>query len=228
VANGFKVYFLDGFRSTPELSFAVRHKRCACGIMVTASHNPPSDNAVKAYWSTGGQLLPPHDQGVIQRVMAAGEIGRVPFADALACGSVVYCQQEVDVEYQRCVQAQSRPGPRKLKIIYSPMHGVGATSVCPVLAAVGFDEVEVFSPHAEPNGDFPNVPDHVANPENPATFDSIIARAKQTGADLILSTDPDADRLGCAAAVTTGGEWRTFTGNQIGCLLAESLLEGRK
>jgi phosphomannomutase len=228
VANGFKVYFLDGYRSTPELSFAVRHQQCACGVMVTASHNPPSDNAVKAYWSTGGQLLPPHDQGVIERVMAAGEIARVPFADALARGDVVYCQQEVDSEFQRCVRAQSRPGPRQLKIIYSPMHGVGASSVCPVLASVGFGDVEVFAPHAEPNGDFPNVPDHVANPENPATFDSIIARAKQIGADLILSTDPDADRLGCAAAVTAGGPWRTFTGNQIGCLLSESLLEGRK
>jgi phosphoglucomutase/phosphomannomutase len=228
VANGFKVYFLDGYRSTPELSFAVRHKRCACGIMVTASHNPPSDNAVKAYWSTGGQLLPPHDQGVIDRVMAAGEIGRDRFADALARGNLVYCQQEVDAEYQRSVVAQSMPGPKQLKIIYSPMHGVGASSVCPVLGAVGFSDVEVFGPHAEANGDFPNVPNHVSNPENPATFDSIIVRAQQVGADLILSTDPDADRLGCAAPVTVGGAWRTFTGNQIGALLTESLLEGRK
>jgi phosphoglucomutase/phosphomannomutase len=226
-ANGFTVYFLDGYRSTPELSFAVRQKRCSCGIMVTASHNPPSDNAVKAYWSTGGQLLPPHDQGVIDRVMAAGEIARIPFADALACGKVVCCQQEVDAEYQRSVVAQSMPGPRQLKIVYSPMHGVGTSSVCPVLAAVGFDDVEVFAGHAEPSGDFPNVPNHVANPENPATFDSIIVRAKQVGADLVLSTDPDADRLGCAAPLTAGGEWRTFTGNQIGALLAESLLEGR-
>ncbi|HEV3024268.1 MAG TPA: phospho-sugar mutase [Pirellulales bacterium] len=228
VANGFTVYFLDGYRSTPELSFTVRQKRCACGIMVTASHNPPSDNAVKAYWSTGGQLLPPHDQGVIDRVMAAGEIARTPFANALAGGRVVCCQQEVDAEYQRAVMAQSMPGPRQLKIVYSPMHGVGASSVCPVLAAVGFGDVEVFAGHAEPNGDFPNVPDNIANPENPATFDSIIARARQVGADLVLSTDPDADRLGCAAPLTAGGEWRTFTGNQIGSLLAESLLEGRK
>ncbi|HUY35589.1 MAG TPA: phospho-sugar mutase [Pirellulales bacterium] len=228
VANGFAVYFLDGHRGTPELSFAVRYKRCACGIMVTASHNPPSDNAVKAYWSTGGQLLPPHDQGVIERVMAAGEIARVPFADALQRGDVVFCQQEVDAEYQRCVRAQSGSGPRQLKIIYSPMHGVGISSVCPVLASAGFSDVEVFAPHAASDGDFPNVPGHVANPENPATFDSIIARAKQVGADLVLSTDPDADRLGCAAAVADGGPWRTFTGNQIGSLLAEALLEGRK
>ncbi|HVW36220.1 MAG TPA: phospho-sugar mutase, partial [Pirellulales bacterium] len=171
VANGFKVYFLDGYRSTPELSVAVRHKKCSCGIMVTASHNPPSDNAVKAYWSTGGQLLPPHDRGVIDRVMAAEEILRVPFAEALDKGQVEYCQAEVDAEYLKNVEMQSFVGPRNLKILYSPMHGVGASSVCPVLKAAGFAEVEVFAPHAEPNGDFPNVPDHVSNPENPATFD---------------------------------------------------------
>jgi phosphomannomutase len=228
VANGFKVYFLDGYRSTPELSFTVRHKQCSCGIMVTASHNPPSDNAVKAYWSTGGQLLPPHDRGVIDRVMAVDDILRAPFAEALKKGQVEYCQQEVDAEYLKNVAAQSFAGPRQLKIIYSPMHGVGASSVCPVLKAVGFDDVEVFGPHAEPNGDFPNVPEHVSNPENPATFDSIIVRAKQTDADVILSTDPDADRLGCAAPLMPGGEWKTFTGNQIGALLTEYLLEGRK
>lgn len=229
VANGFKVWFLDGFRSTPELSVAVRHKRCSCGLMVTASHNPPSDNAVKAYWSTGGQLLPPHDRGVIDRVMAVDSIARVPFEQALAAGRVEYCQQEVDAEYCRQMLKQSMPGPRQLKIIYSPMHGVGASSVLPALRAAGFDDVEVFGPHAEPNGDFPNVPDHISNPENPATFDAIIARAKQIGADLILSTDPDADRLGCAAPRRLGGdEWQVFTGNQIGSLLAEHMLDSRK
>ena len=228
-ANGFKVWFLDGYRSTPELSFAVRHKRCSCGLMVTASHNPPSDNAVKAYWSTGGQLLPPHDQGVIDRVMAIEEIARVPFGQALANGRVEYCQQEVDAEYRRRVGLQSVPGPRQLKILYSPMHGVGASSVLPVLQAAGFADIEVFGPHAEPNGDFPNVPGHVSNPENPATFDAPIARAKQMGADLVLSTDPDADRLGCAAPRKIGGDdWQVFTGNQIGSLLAEHVLESRK
>ncbi|MEX2121606.1 MAG: phospho-sugar mutase [Pirellulales bacterium] len=227
-ANGFVVHFLDGYRSTPELSFAVRHQRCSCGIMVTASHNPPSDNAVKAYWSTGGQLLPPHDQGVIDKVMNVTTIERVPFADALARGQVRYCQEEVDPLYLRAVQAQGLPGPRHLKVLYSPMHGVGASNVCPVLAEAGFNQVEVFGPHAAPDGDFPNVPDHVANPENPATFDAMIEHARKTGADIILSTDPDADRLGCAAPLVPGGDWQTFTGNQIGALLTEHLLEGRK
>jgi phosphoglucomutase/phosphomannomutase len=228
-ANGFKIWFLDGYRSTPELSFAVRFKRCSCGLMVTASHNPPSDNAVKAYWSTGGQLLPPHDKGVIERVMVVEEIARVPFEQALADGRVEYCQQEVDAEYLRNVRLQSLPGPRQLKIVYSPMHGVGASSVMPVLASAGFSDVELFGPHADPNGDFPNIPEHVANPENPATFDSLIERAKQIGADLVLSTDPDADRLGCAAPLKVGsGDWQVFTGNQIGALLTEHVLEGRK
>lgn len=227
-ANGFLVYFLDGYRSTPELSFAVRFKKCSCGMMVTASHNPPSDNAVKAYWSTGGQLLPPHDQGVIDCVMNVDDIRRLEFREALARGQVIYCQDEVDAEYLRQVQLQGLPGPRQLRIVYSPMHGVGASSVCPILAAAGFGDVEVFGPHAEPSGDFPNVPGHVANPENPATFASIMARAKEVAADLALSTDPDADRLGCAAPLEVGGAWQTFTGNQIGALLAEYVLEGRK
>lgn len=227
-ANGFHVFFLDGFRSTPELSFTVRHKQCSCGIMVTASHNPPSDNAVKAYWSTGGQLLPPHDRGVIERVMSVDQIARVPFDRAVAEGRVVFCQEECDREYQRCVREQGLPGPRQLKIIYSPMHGVGASSVLPVLEAAGFHAVELFGPHAQPDGDFPNVPDHVANPENPKTFDTMIARAQEIGADVVISTDPDADRLGCAAPLVSGGRWQTFTGNQIGALLTDHLLQGRK
>ena len=226
-AAGFTVYFLDGYRSTPELSFAVRMKNCNCGIMVTASHNPPSDNAVKAYWSTGGQLLPPHDRGVIDRVMSVSRIRRTAFSEGLRSGQIVYCQEEVDAAFLAAVKSQSRPGPRELKIIYSPLHGVGASAVCPVLEADGFADVELFADHAEPNGDFPNVPGHVANPENPAVFDSIIARAKEVGADLVMATDPDCDRLGCAAPKSTrpGAPWETLTGNQIGALLTDYLLE---
>ncbi len=230
VAAGFTVYFLDGYRSTPELSFAVRYKKCHCGIMVTASHNPPSDNAVKVYWSTGGQVLPPHDVGIIQNVMGAGEIRRTPFAEATNNGKVLFCQEEVDAAFVQAVKAQSLPGPRTLKIIYSPLHGVGASAVMPVLAADGFSEIEVFGPHAEPSGDFPNVPGNVSNPENTAVFDSIITRAKEVGADLILATDPDCDRLGCAAPLTkdTAGAWGTFSGNQIAALLTEYVLAARK
>jgi phosphoglucomutase/phosphomannomutase len=199
--------------------------------MITASHNPPSDNAVKAYWCTGGQLLPPHDQGVIDRVMAVSQIRRIPFHEGLSSGRIVYCQEELDAKFIAAVAAQSRPGPRDLKIIYSPLHGVGASAVCPALAAAGFKDVEVFGPHAAPDPDFSNVPDHIANPERPAVFDAIIQRAQQTGADLILATDPDCDRVGCAArkSLRPDAPWATLTGNQIGALLADYLLEaGRR
>lgn len=229
-AAGFKVYFLKGYRSTPELSFTVRANKCSCGIMVTASHNPPSDNAVKVYWSTGGQITPPHDKGIIERVMSVEEIRRANFEEMVAAGKIVYCQDEMDAKFQAAVLTQATPGPRKLKVIYSPLHGVGLTAVTPVLAKDGFTDVEVFGPHSKPDGDFPNVPGHVANPENPQVFDAIITRAKETGADLIVATDPDCDRLGCAAPLTfaKGAPWRTITGNQMGALLADYLLENRK
>ena len=230
VAAGFKVYFLDGYRSTPELSFLVRYKHCSCGMMVTASHNPPSDNAVKAYWSTGGQLLPPHDQGVIDCVMAVDTIDRVPFAEAVAAGKVVLCQEEVDRAYVAAVQAQGFSGPRGVKVLYSPLHGVGASAVMPALEADGFRDVELFGLHATPDGDFPNVPNHVSNPENRAVFDVIITRGKQSQADLILASDPDCDRIGLAAPLTTtaGAPWATMSGNQIASLLAEFVLERRQ
>ena len=230
LAAGFTVYFLDEIRSTPELSFLVRDKKCSCGIMVTASHNPPSDNAVKAYWSTGGQILPPHDEGVIERVMNVNEIHRLDFDEGLRQGKVVLCKEEIDAAFQKAVRSQAFPGPRDLKLIYSPLHGVGSTAVLPALQADDFTDVELFAPHAQPDGDFPNVPGHVSNPENAAVFDAIIERARQISADLILATDPDCDRLGTAAPVTRdrSGPWRTFTGNQIGVLLADYILEQRK
>ncbi|HEY3394769.1 MAG TPA: phospho-sugar mutase, partial [Lacipirellulaceae bacterium] len=229
-AAGFTVYLLEDFRSTPELSFTVRYKKCSCGIMVTASHNPPSDNAVKVYWSTGGQILPPHDKGIIERVMTTQDIRRAKFDEMLAAGKIIPCQQEVDAKFQQAVLTQAIPGPRDLKAIYSPLHGVGTTAVMPVLAADGFEQVEVFGPHAKPDGDFPNVPGHVANPENAQVFDAIIERAKAVGADLALATDPDCDRIGCAAPLTFAKDalWRTLSGNQIGALLADFLLENRR
>jgi len=230
VASGLRVYFLQSYRSTPELSFCVRYKKCSCGIMVTASHNPPSDNAVKAYWSTGGQLVPPDDKGVIDCVTAVDHIARVPFDTALADGRIIACQDEVDREFLTAVASLSTPGPRDLKVVYSPLHGVGLTAVTPVLERTGFKDVEVFGQHAKPDGDFPNVPGHVANPENPEVFDAIIAHASHSGADLAVATDPDCDRIGCAAPLTFkgGAQWRTLNGNQIGALLADYVLETRK
>jgi len=227
VAAGFKVYFLDDYRATPELSYLVRTKKCSCGIMVTASHNPPSDNAVKVYWSTGGQVCPPHDQGIIERVMNTETIACTPFEEALASGQVVICTEEIDNAYVSEVARQSFQGPRDLKIIYSPLHGVGASAVCPVLAATGFQNVEVYEPHQEPSGDFPNVPGNVSNPENQQVFDDMIAHAKAVGGELIMASDPDCDRMGCAAPLTTdtAGAWATLNGNQICSVLTDYVLE---
>lgn len=223
VANGFRVYFLDDYRSTPQLSFLVRYKQCSCGIMVTASHNPPSDNAVKIYWSTGGQVLPPHDRGIIERVMQVDEIRATDFNQAVAAGQIVICTAEVDAAFQQQVAAHAFAGPRDLKLLYSPLHGVGESAVVPVLKAAGFGEIEVYEPHRAPDGDFPNVPGHVANPENRPVFDALIAHGKASGADLAVATDPDCDRMGCAAPLhlDRSQDWGTLTGNQLAALLTD-------
>ena len=223
VANGFKVYFLDDYRATPVLSFAVRNKQCQCGIMVTASHNPPSDNAVKIYWSTGGQILPPHDKAIIDNVMNVEEIKRTDFAAAVRAGQVEIVTQEIDKAYLAAAGKYAWPGPRDLQVIYSPLHGVGTSAVMPLLAAAGFEHVTLYARHAETSGDFPNVPGHVSNPENSKVFDEIIVSAKASGGELILATDPDCDRMGCAAPLTLdiAGDWATLTGNQLGALLTD-------
>jgi phosphomannomutase len=230
VAAGFQVYLLDDYRSTPELSFLVRHRHCSCGIMVTASHNPPSDNAVKIYWSTGGQVLPPHDQAIIDHVMRVGEIAQAHFDSAVAQGRIVLCTEETDAAFLAALAEQSFGGPRDVNIIYSPLHGVGASAVGPLLERTGFRHVAVYPPHADPDGDFPNVPGHVSNPENPRVFDAMIQHAQQVGADLILATDPDCDRMGCAAPLTLqpGTRWATLNGNQLGALLADYVLQRRQ
>jgi len=229
LAAGFKVFFLRGFRSTPELSFAVRHTGSTCGIMVTASHNPPSDNAVKVYWAGGVQVLPPHDKGIIDRVMRVETVHRASFEAGVAEGRVRFVEQEIDPAFVAAVCEQSAPGPRDLSILYSPLHGVGATAVVPVLRGAGFAKLRVYGPHEEPSGDFPNVPGHVANPENPAVLTGPIAEAAARGDDLVLASDPDCDRLGAAAPLTraAGAEWRPFTGNQLCGLLCGQAIAGR-
>ncbi|WP_182867602.1 phospho-sugar mutase [Stieleria mannarensis] len=230
VAAGFKVYFLDDYRATPQLSFAVRYKNCDCGIMVTASHNPPSDNAVKVYWSSGAQVLPPHDKAIIDRVMSCEEIRVTPFAEAQAEGKVEIITKEIDEAFVKVASEQAFEGSRDVRILYTPLHGVGAEAVMPLLAADGFTDVEVYGPHAEKSGDFPNVPGHVSNPENKAVFDAPVEYAQAGGFDLVLATDPDCDRLGVAAPLTLdpSGPWGTFNGNQIGALLADYILGKRK
>ena len=229
-AGGFDVYFIDDYRSTPELSFLIRYKNCDCGIMVTASHNPPSDNAVKVYWSTGGQLIPPHDEGVINKVYEVDGIEKMEFQTAVDAGKIHFCREETDAALMKEHLNHSLGGPRDIKVIYSPLHGVGEFNVKSLLNEVGFQDLEIYAPHREPNGDFPNVPGHVSNPENAEVFEAIIDRARETGAELILATDPDCDRMGAAAPLTTdpNGDWGTFNGNQLGALLADFILSQRQ
>ena len=230
VAAGFKVYFLDDYRATPQLSYAVRYKQCDCGIMVTASHNPPSDNAVKVYWSSGAQVLPPHDKAIIDRVMSCQEIRVAPFDQALADGKIEIITAEIDEAFLGVTSEQAFEGSRDVKILYTPLHGVGAEAVMPLLEKDGFANCEVYGPHEEKSGDFPNVPGHVSNPENKAVFEAPIEYAKANGFDLVLATDPDCDRLGVAAPTTldSSAEWGTFNGNQIGALLADYVLGKRE
>ena len=229
VANGFTVYFIDQYRSTPELSFLIRHKNCDCGIMVTASHNPPSDNAVKVYWSSGVQLVPPHDKKVIAKVGEVEGIEVAEFQPAVDAGDVKIVTEETDKALMQEHLKHSFEVPRDLKIIYSPLHGVGEFNVKSLLTEVGFKELEIYERHREPSGDFPNVPGNVSNPENKKVFDEIIVRAQETGAELIMASDPDCDRLGAAAPLTTdtAGEWDTFNGNQLAVLLGDFVLSKR-
>ena len=229
VANGFTVYFIDQYRSPPELSYLIRFKKCDCGIMVTASHNPPSDNAVKVYWSSGAQLIPPHDKAVIAKVGAVNEIPIANFEESVAAKKVVICTEETDKALMQEHVQHSFDGPRDLKVIYSPLHGVGEFNVKSLLNEVGFKDLEIYERHREPSGDFPNVPGHVSNPENKAVFTEIIEHAQKTGAELILATDPDCDRMGAAVPVTTDtkGEWATFNGNQLGALLTDYIFSQR-
>ncbi len=230
LAAGFKVFFLRGFRSTPELSYAVRHTGATCGIMVTASHNPPSDNAVKVYWAGGVQVLPPHDKGIIERVMTVDAVRREPFDAGVASGRVQFVEQEIDPAFVAAVIGQASPGPRDVSILYTPLHGVGASAVVPVLEGTGFAKLRIYGPQSQPDGDFPNVPGHVANPENPAVLTGPIDEAKSRGDDLVMASDPDCDRLGAAAPLTAkpAAEWKTFTGNQIAALLVDWVLSGRQ
>lgn len=227
VAAGIKVYLLDDYRATPQLSYAVRYLQCDCGIMVTASHNPPSDNAVKVYWSSGAQVLPPHDKAIVDGVMNCQEIKRANFQQALADGQVEIVTDRVDAAYFDAASQCRFPGPRDVRILYSPLHGVGEAAVVPLLHRDGFEDVTVYEPHRQPSGDFPNVPGHVSNPENKVVFEKPIEQARADGFDLIMATDPDCDRLGVAAPLTTdtSGPWGTFTGNQIAALLANFILD---
>ncbi len=200
--------------------------------MITASHNPPADNGFKCYAATGGQVVPPDDSGIIACVKEASdrEIPEKSFDQGLKDGSIVLVGPEVDDAYIAAVVSQSVSPARELSIVYTPMHGVGETSVAAALKAAGFAKVNVLASQRTPDGDFPNVPGHVSNPEIPKTLDAAIAEAKATGADLVLASDPDADRIGVGLPVTGDpkGDWTTLDGNQIGVVLAAFVMKQLK
>lgn len=226
-AHGLHVCLFESYRSTPELSFAVRHLKCDVGVMISASHNPPSDNGVKVYWTSGTQVLPPHDAGIIECVYESNEIPTVDFDEAVADGRIELIGTDVDDAYIRTVARLSLSSSRDIKVLFTPLHGVGETSVFRVLEEAGFEAVEIFEPQREANGNFPNVPDQLPNPERPVVFGPPIERAKKSGATLVLASDPDADRLGVAVR-DAKGQFVHLTGNRIGVLLADYVIRKRK
>lgn len=232
VAAGFKVFLFPEPRSTPLLSSAVRFLKCDAGIMITASHNAPSDNGFKCYAATGGQVVPPDDTGIIECVKAASDrdIPQADFDASVLNGSIALVGAEGDDTYLNAVVEQSVSPERNLSIVYTPMHGVGETSVAAALLRAGFSRLNVLASQKTFDGDFPNIPGHVSNPEIPKTLAASIAEAKATGADLVLGSDPDADRIGVALPVTgdPSGDWTTLDGNQIGTLLSAFIIEQTK
>ncbi len=225
-ANGLSVFLFESFRSTPLLSFAVRHLGCGAGVMVTASHNPPSDNGFKAYWGHGGQVLPPHDQGIIECVYKAAEIPTVDYQQAVKEGQITFVGRELDEAYWQAVLDLSLSEARELPGLFSPLHGVGETACMEILRRAGFQGIEIFAPHREPNGGFPRVPGHLPNPERAEVFDPLIEEARTSGAELLMASDPDADRLG-ACVRGRDGNFVHLTGNRIGALLTDYILRKR-
>jgi len=221
--NGVKVFLFDGFRSTPELSFAVRHLDAAAGVVITASHNPPPDNGFKAYWEDGGQVVPPHDARIIEEVNRVEEIGQIDLDSARASGLLIDIGAEVDEAYFDLVCGLSLSEERDLAAVYTPLHGTGITCVAPVLQRMGFTGLEVLEEQATADGNFPNVSGGKPNPENTEAMENSVNRADEIGAELVLASDPDADRLGVAVR-TKSGNWTYLTGNQVGALLVDYTL----
>lgn len=195
-ANGIRVFLFEDLRPTPELSFAVRHLGCQSGIVVTASHNPKEYNGYKVYWNDGGQLIPPHDKNIIAEVRKISGPSLVKTQDKDT--GIEWVGREIDEAYLREVTSLSlgQEGKEALKIIYTPLHGTGIRLIPEALQTMGFKQVEVLQEQAVPDGNFPTV--HSPNPEESAALHLAIERAKATGADLVLGTDPDADRVGIA------------------------------
>ncbi|RJO65947.1 MAG: phospho-sugar mutase [Myxococcales bacterium] len=218
--NGIEVCLFDGPRATPELSFMIRDLKCDAGVVISASHNPPEDNGFKAYWSDGGQIVPPLDGELIEEVKAVEVVREISFEEAYGRGLIRRLAPEDDRRYQQAVAARALTDCRQVKIVYSPLHGTGLTSVAPVLRAAGFADIHLVESQKDPDGRFPNVPGHKPNPEVTTGLDAAIALAKAIQADIAMVSDPDADRLACAVSDGKGG-FALLSGNQSAALMME-------
>jgi len=231
VANGIPAHLFDRLRPTPELSFAVRHLKCTAGVVITASHNPPQYNGFKAYWSDGVSVVPPHDKNIMAEVEKVGGFGNVkvmPPAEAKAKGLLKIIGKEVDEPFLQAVQTSClnpevcRQQGERLKIVFTGLHGTGSVLTPEALRRRGFKQVIEVPEQAAPDGNFPTVKS--PNPEEGAALDMAVALAKKEGADLVIGTDPDADRVGIAVRSPSGG-FELFTGNQTAALLTYYICE---
>ncbi len=227
-ANGIKVYVFEELRPTPELSFAIRTLGCKSGVVLTASHNPKEYNGYKAYWDDGAQVTPPHDTNIINEVQAITSLTDIKFeANHSLIEKIGY---EVDTQYLNSIKSlaldsQAIEKEKDLNIVYSSIHGTGITMVPPALEMLGFTNVNIVKEQAEPNGNFPTVT--YPNPEEAEALTLALKLANETKADLLMATDPDADRVGIAA-MADNGKFELMNGNQLISLLADYTLSKRK
>ncbi len=233
-ANGIKTYRFTSLRPTPELSFAVRKLGCIAGIVVTASHNPREYNGYKVYWEDGAQITPPHDKNILAEVTKVTSFDLVKTmekADAVAAGLYQEIDTEIDEAYMEELKKQSihpeviSEMAKDFTIVYTPLHGTGNIPVRRVLKELGFEKVYVVPEQEKPDGTFPTVA--YPNPESPKAFELALALAKKVDADIVLATDPDADRLGVYCKDTKSRNYVSFTGNMSGMLIAEYILKER-
>ena len=227
-ANGIKTYLFEKLRPVPELSFAVRQLGCTAGIMITASHNPPKYNGYKVYWDDGSQIVAPRDKDIIAKVRAISdfkEIKTISKEEAVNKGLFNVVGTEMDDKYINTLKSLVlnpeivREEGKKLKIVYTPLHGTGNTVTSRLLKELGFENVYVVPEQEKPDGNFPTV--DYPNPEDKKAFKLALELAKKVDADVVLANDPDADRLGIYAKDTKTGEYMTYTGNMSALLIAE-------
>jgi len=227
-ANGIKVFLFEALRPTPELSFAIRHLGCKGGVVCTASHNPKEYNGYKAYWDDGAQLVPPHDKNVIKEVEKIASVDEVKWNGGEK--NITIIGKEVDDAYIKMVKGLSVypdviAKHKDLKIVYTPIHGTGIMLVPEVLKSFGFTNVNIVEEQSKPDGNFPTVV--YPNPEEKETMSFGLKKAKELDADILLGTDPDADRVGIGVK-DNHGEWVLMNGNQTAVLAFNYLIEARK